>query len=237
MKILLLTALASGIVLAQTAAPKAAPKAAPVKAAPAPPNLLVPGSLKDKAPETFRVKMTTTKGDVILQVNRGWAPMGADRFYNLVKYGFFTNASFFRVIPGFMAQFGMSARPDVSAVWETARISDDRVLESNKRGTITFATAGPNSRTTQLFINYQDNARLDGDGFTPFGRVIEGMEVVDKFFGGYGDGPPSGAGPDQGRLRAQGKAYLDQRFPNLDRIISATIMPAEMPAAADTKKQ
>jgi peptidyl-prolyl cis-trans isomerase A (cyclophilin A) len=234
MKILTLTVLACGIALAQTpaqtkAAPPAQTKAAP-KAAPTPKSLLSPGTLKDKAPDTYKVKLTTTKGDVVIQVNRGWAPFGADRFYNLVKYGFYTNAAFFRIVPRFVAQFGISARPEVAAVWENARIPDDRVLESNKRGTLTFATAGPNTRTTQIFINYSDNAALDGQGFAPFGSVIEGMDLVDKFFAGYGESP------DQGRITAQGKAYLDRSFPNLDRIISASIMPAEAPAAAETKK-
>jgi len=234
MKILLITALASGIVLAQTPAQtKAAPKGTPAKAAPAVPSLLRPSSLKDKAPEMYKVKLTTTKGDVVIQVNRGWAPLGADRFYNLIKYGYYTNASFFRIVPRFVAQFGISARPEVGAVWENARIPDDRVLQSNKRGTLTFATAGPNTRTTQIFINFSDNAALDGQGFAPFGTVVDGMDtVVDKFFAGYGEQP------DQGRITAQGKAYLDRSFPNLDRIVSAAIMPADAPApAADTKKQ
>ncbi len=233
-KILTLTLLACGIALAQTPASKKAPTPAPTKAAPkaAPTakSLLNPGTLKDKAPDTYKVKLTTTKGDVIIQVNRGWAPLGSDRFYNLVKYGFYTNAAFFRIVPRFVAQFGISARPEVTAVWENARIPDDRVLESNKRGTLTFATAGPNTRTTQIFINYSDNASLDGQGFAPFGTVLEGMDLVDKFFAGYGESP------DQGRITAQGKPYLDRSFPNLDRIISASIMPADAPAAADTKK-
>jgi peptidyl-prolyl cis-trans isomerase A (cyclophilin A) len=235
MKTLLLTTLACGIAFAQTksaapaAAPKAAPaKSAPAKAAPAPanvPNLLKPSTLRAKAPDVYKVKFVTTKGDVIIQVNRAWAPTGSDRFYNLVKNGYYTNAAFFRVLPRFVAQFGISARPDVNAVWENARIADDRVTQSNKRGTLTFATAGPNTRTTQIFINFSDNASLDAQGFAPFGEVVEGMDLVDKFFAGYGDSP------DQGQITAKGKAYLDQKFPNLDRIVSATIMPADAPAA------
>jgi len=226
MKTLLISLLACGIALAQTKSDTKAPATA-TKAAPAGPNLLNPGSLKAKAPETFKVKMTTTKGDVIIQVNRAWAPLGVDRFYNLIRGGFYKDAAFFRVIPGFVAQFGIPARPDVGAVWESAKIADDRVTQSNKRGTLTFATAGPNTRTTQIFINYRDNTPLDGQGFAAFGQVIEGMELVDKFFSGYGEAP------NQGLITAQGKAYLDKSFPNLDRILSTTIMTDE--PAADKK--
>ena len=211
--------------LAQTN-PAPAPSAAK-KAAPAAPNLLNPATLKAKAPEVFKVKMTTTKGDVIIQVNRGWAPLGADRFYNLIRGGFYKDAAFFRIVPGFVAQFGIPARPDVGAVWENAKIPDDRVLQSNKHGTLTFATAGPNTRTTQIFINYGNNTPLDAMGFAPFGEVVEGMELVDKFFSGYGESPR------QELITAQGKAYLDRNFPNLDRIVTAIIMPAE--PAADKK--
>jgi peptidyl-prolyl cis-trans isomerase A (cyclophilin A) len=242
MKTLLIPMLACGIALAQTppapkkAAPdakKAAPAAAPKAAAAGAPNLLNPGSLKARAPEVYKVKFTTTKGDVIVQVNRVWAPLGADRFYNLVRGGFYKDAAFFRIVPRFVAQFGIPARPDVAAVWEKAKILDDRVTQSNKRGTLTFATAGPNTRTTQIFINYSDNTSLDTQGFAPFGTVIEGMDLVDKFFAGYGESP------DQGRIQMQGKAYLDKSFPNLDRIVTAVIMPADAPAPAaapDAKK-
>ncbi len=232
MKTFLISLLACGIALAQTpAAPKSAPpvakKAAPVAA----PDLLKPATLKARAPEVYKVKFVTTKGDVVIQVNRAWAPLGADRFYNLVKYGFYKDAAFFRIVPRFVAQFGIAARPDVSAAWDHAYIIDDRVTQSNKRGTLTFATAGPNTRTTQIFINFSDNASLDTQGFAPFGEVTEGMDIVDKFFAGYGESP------DQGRITAFGKAYLDKSFPNLDRIVNATIMPADAPApAADTKK-
>lgn len=212
MKTLLIFILAGGAALAQTDTKKAAP------AAPAP-SLLNPASMRAKAPEMFKVKMTTTKGDVIIQVHRGWAPLGVDRFYNLIRGGFFKDAAFFRIVPGFVAQFGIPARPDVGAAWEKARIPDDRVLQSNKRGTLTFATAGPNTRTTQIFINYADNARLDADGFAPFGEVVEGMDVVDKFFSGYGEAPR------QDLISSQGKAYLDKSFPNLDRILTTTIVP------------
>lgn len=215
MKKLLLSFLICGIALAQTKSDAKAPAAAAPAAGP---NLLNPGTLKAKAPETFKVKMTTTKGDVIIQVNRAWAPLGADRFYNLIRGGFYKDAAFFRVIPGFVAQFGIPARPDVGKVWEEARIADDKVTQSNKRGTLTFATAGPNTRTTQIFINFRDNTPLDTQGFAPFGTVTEGMELVDKFFSGYGEAP------NQGLITSQGKAYLDKSFPNLDRILSTTIV-------------
>ena len=232
MKLLMTSLVACGIALAQTPpvakAPAAAKKAAP--AAAAAPDLLKPATMKAKAPESYKVKFTTTKGDVIIQVTRAWAPIGVDRFYNLVKYGFYKDAAFFRVVPRFVAQFGIPARPEVAAAWDHAYIVDDRVTQSNKRGTLTFATAGPNTRTTQIFINFSDNAALDTQGFAAFGQVIEGMDLVDKFFSGYGESP------DQGRITAFGKAYLDKSFPNLDRIVSATIMPDEAPAASDTKK-
>jgi peptidyl-prolyl cis-trans isomerase A (cyclophilin A) len=220
MKTLMTTLLACGIALAQTPAAKA--PAAPQKAAPAAAagsDLLKPQTLTAKAPETYKVKFTTTKGDVIIQVTRAWAPLGADRFYNLVKSGFYKDAAFFRVLPRFVAQFGISARPEVAAAWDHAYIKDDKVTQSNKRGTLTFATAGPNTRTTQIFINFSDNKGLDSQGFAPFGEVTEGMEAVDKFFAGYGESP------DQGRITAFGKTYLDKNFPNLDRIVSAVVMP------------
>ena len=236
MKTLMITLLACGIALAQTRTAEpagkggapAAKKAAPAAAAP---DLLKPATLKARAPEVYKAKFTTTKGDVIIQVNRAWAPLGADRFYNLVKNGFYKDAAFFRVLPRFVAQFGIPARPEVAAAWDHAYILDDRVTQSNKRGTLTFATAGPNTRTTQIFINFSDNAALDGQGFAAFGQVIEGMDLVDKFFTGYGESP------DQGRITAFGKAYLDKSFPNLDRILTAMIMPEDAPAAAgDAKK-
>jgi peptidyl-prolyl cis-trans isomerase A (cyclophilin A) len=227
MKTFLISLVACGVALAQAPAPSAAKKAAAAPAVAAP-NLLNPASYKAKAPDVFKAKITTSKGDVIIQVNRGWAPMGADRFYNLIRANFYKDASFFRVVPGFMVQFGIPARPDVAAVWERARLIDDRVLQSNKRGTITFATAGPNTRTTQLFINFGNNTFLDGQGFAPFGEVVEGMDVVDKIFSGYGETP------NQGLIQSQGKAYLDKNFPNLDRILSTTVMPADAPAAPAT---
>jgi peptidyl-prolyl cis-trans isomerase A (cyclophilin A) len=217
MKKVLLTAMMCGVALAQT------------KTGAAKPDLMVPSSLKAKAPETFVAKLTTTKGDVVIRVTRAWAPRGADRFYNLVRAGFFTDAAFFRVIPGFMAQFGISAKPAVAAVWQKANIVDDPVTQTNKRGMITFATAGPNTRSTQFFINYGNNAGLDSQGFAPFGEVIEGMDVVDKI------NPEYREQPDQGKTQSQGKAYLDRYFPRLDRILSAAIVPLA-PKPADAKQ-
>lgn len=182
-----------------------------------------PAGLKEKAPETFKVDFDTSKGKVVVEVTRAWAPNGADRFYNLVKNGFFNDTRFFRVISGFMVQFGIHGDPAISAAWRMARIPDDPSKESNKRGYITFATAGPNTRTTQVFINFRDNASLDSQGFSPFGRIISGMDVVDKLYSEYGEGAPSGRGPDQGRIQAEGNAYLTKSFPQMDYVKTATI--------------
>jgi len=184
------------------------------------PALLHPAELKAKAPNVFDVKFTTTKGDFIVQVNRAWAPIGADRFYNLVKHGFFTGAPFFRVVPGFIIQFGLSGDPAVNRAWHNADIKDDPVTQSNKPGTITFATAGPNTRTTQLFINFGDNGGLDGQGFAPFGTVTSGMDVVKSLYSGYGEQP------NQGSITNQGKVYIEKNFPKIDSIKSATVIPA-----------
>jgi peptidyl-prolyl cis-trans isomerase A (cyclophilin A) len=181
------------------------------------PALLQPVSLKEEAPEAFHVDFATTKGGFTVKVTRAWAPLGADRFYNLVKHGFFTEAAFFRVVPNFIIQFGLSADPAVNRVWRSANIKDDPVTQSNKPGYITFATAGPNTRTTQLFINFGNNTFLDSQGFAPFGQVTSGMDVVQKLYSGYGEKP------DQGSITSLGKAYLDKNFPNIDKIQSATI--------------
>lgn len=186
-------------------------------------NLSDPAALNAKAPAVYNAKFDTSKGAFVVEVHRDWAPRGADRFYNLVKNGFFDNARFFRVIEGFMVQFGINGDPNIASVWRNADIKDDPVKESNRRGTITFATAGPNTRTTQVFINFGDNAALDGQGFSPFGKVVSGMEVVDSLYSGYGEGAPHGNGPDQGRVQSQGNAYLEQDFPKLDFIKTATI--------------
>lgn len=188
-------------------------------------SLTNPAALTAQAPTSYKVKFDTSKGDFVVEVHRDWAPLGADRFYNLVKNGFFNDARFFRVISGFMVQFGISADPKVAAAWRDASIADDPVKQSNTRGMITFATRGPNTRTTQMFINYADNSRLDGMGFAPFGQVVSGMNVVDALYSGYGEGAPRGAGPEQGRIQSEGNAYLTQAFPKLDYIKTATIVP------------
>lgn len=177
-----------------------------------------------QAPETFQVEFETSAGNFTVDVVREWAPNGVDRFYNLVRVGFFDGCRFFRVVPGFVAQFGMNGNPDVQQVWSGANMPDDPVQQSNKPGYITYAkTNQPNSRSTQLFINLRDNSQLDRMGFAPFGRVSEGMDVVDKLYAGYGDGPPSGSGPNQAQIMAEGNAYLTEAFPKLDYIKKATI--------------
>jgi peptidyl-prolyl cis-trans isomerase A (cyclophilin A) len=186
-------------------------------------SLKTPSALAEKAPDTFKVNVDTSKGAFVIEVTRAWAPNGADRFYNLVKNGFFDQVRFFRVIRGFMAQFGIHGDPAIAAAWRGARIPDDPVKQSNKKGYITFATAGPGTRTTQLFINLADNGNLDGQGFAPFGRVVSGMKVVEKLYDGYGEGAPNGRGPEQGRAQREGNAYLEQAFPKLDYIKTATI--------------
>src|SRR6266404_4928269 len=224
--------------------PKAAAPAQPAPAAPAetkpapaptvaskpaaPPHdyikeLQSPAKLKEKAPDTYKVKFDTTRGEFTITVTRAWAPLGADRFYTLVKHHFYDNASFFRVVPNFVAQFGISAYPPVTTAWRGTDIQDDPVTQTNKRGAIVFATAGPNTRTTQVFINLKDNGRLDGMGFAPFGVVDgNGKNVVEMMYEGYGDS----AGPDQDQLEKQGDPYLLKGWPKLDHIKSATLVGA-----------
>ena len=187
------------------------------------PNLANPSALIEQAPASYKVKFDTSKGVVVIQVTRAWAPNGADRFYNLVKNGYFDNVRFFRAISGFMVQFGINGDPKLSARWRQAQIPDDPVTQSNTRGMITFATAGPNTRTTQVFINFADNANLDAMGFAPFGKVVSGMNVVDAINPEYGEGAPRGHGPDQSRLQTEGNAYLAQSFARMDYIKKATI--------------
>lgn len=189
------------------------------------PALRNPALADEKAPASFKAKFETTKGDFVVEVTREWSPRGADRFYNLVKIGYFRNIAFFRVIDGFMAQFGMHGDPVIGQNWSAANIQDDPVVKSNQRGYISFAkTNMPHSRSVQFFINYKDNASLDSYGFSPFGQVIEGMQVVDSVYKGYGEGAPSGSGPSQGRIRAEGNAYLKRDFPKLDYIKKATLL-------------
>jgi peptidyl-prolyl cis-trans isomerase A (cyclophilin A) len=205
---------AVALVSAQTAAPK--PAAAN--------KLLTPASLTAKAPETYKAKFDTSKGVFVVEVHREWAPLGADRFYNLVKNGFYNNVRFFRVLTGFMAQFGMSGTPAVQKVWgaPAQNLKDDPVKQSNKRGYITFANAGPSSRSTQVFINMVDNTFLDPEAmhFAPFGQVVEGMDVVDMLYTGYGRQNV----PDQGRITNEGNVYLTKEYPKLDFVKTATIV-------------
>jgi peptidyl-prolyl cis-trans isomerase A (cyclophilin A) len=186
-------------------------------------NLGNPSALRETAPATYKARFETSKGAFVVDVTREWAPNGADRFYNLVKNGFYDGVRFFRVLDGFMAQFGINGDPKISAAWREARIPDDPVKQSNRRGFITYAMAGPGTRTSQVFINYGDNSALDRQNFSPFGRVTSGMEVVDKLHSGYGEGAPRGQGPDQGRVQMEGNAYLTKSFPQLDFVKKATI--------------
>jgi len=222
------TLLASASMQAQAPATTHKPTASKPAAAAPHPSLLNPASLTAKAPAEFKVSFTTTAGNFVVVVHRDWAPLGADRFYNLVRRGFFTNAAFFRVVPGFVVQFGLNADPAINHAWHDANIHDDPVKQSNKRGALVFATAGPNTRTTQLFINFADNTRLDGMGFAPFAEVTEGMDVVDKIYSGYGEQP------QQDRITDQGDAYLSKNFPKIDKIKLARVMPPE-PAPAPAK--
>jgi peptidyl-prolyl cis-trans isomerase A (cyclophilin A) len=183
-------------------------------------KLRTPSQLTEKAPDTFKARFDTSKGLVVIEVHRDWAPLGADRFYNLVKNGFYDGCRFFRVLDGFMAQVGMNGDPSIQRVWGNANFKDDPVKGSNTRGYVTFAKASaPNSRSTQFFINYRDNSRLDADGFAPFGQVVSGMDLVDALYKGYG----SSNVPDQGRITAEGNAYLMKEYPKLDFIKKATI--------------
>jgi cyclophilin family peptidyl-prolyl cis-trans isomerase len=186
-------------------------------------KLRTPSALNEKAPDTYKAKFDTSQGIFIVEVHRDWAPLGADRFYNLVKNGFYDDTRFFRVLDGFMAQFGINGDPKISAAWREARIQDDPVKQSNRRGFVTYAMAGPHTRTSQIFINYGDNSALDRQNFSPFGRVSSGMEVVDALYNGYGEGAPRGQGPDQGRVQMEGNAYLTKNFPRLDFVKKATI--------------
>jgi peptidyl-prolyl cis-trans isomerase A (cyclophilin A) len=199
--------------------------AADQAAAPNKEKLMNPAQLNEKAPDVYQAKFDTTKGVFVIEVTRAWAPLGADRFYNLVKNGWYDNCRFFRVITDFMVQFGINGDPKLNGIWRQARIQDDPVKESNKRGYVSFAMAGPNTRTTQVFINFSDrNTQLDGMGFSPFGKVVEGTKVVDSIYSGYGEGAPRGNGPDQNKVQMEGNAYLEKSFPKLDYIKTATIV-------------
>jgi len=187
-----------------------------------PGKLSDPSKLTETAPAVFRARFDTSKGPFVIEVHRDWAPIGADRFYNLVKNGFYDGTRFFRVRPGFMAQFGLNGNPEIQSPWQRAFLRDEPVTQKNLRGFVTFTTEGrPQSRFTQIFINYDDNSRLDADGFAPFGQVVTGMEVVDKLYA-----PPDDAQPDQRRILREGNAYLGKEFPQLDFVKKATIVPA-----------
>lgn len=176
-----------------------------------------------QAPETYRADFETSKGKFTIEVTRAAAPLGADRFYELIQNGFYDGARFFRVLPGFVVQFGIPGDPALARQWRSNRIADDPVNGTNAKGSVTFATAGPGTRTTQVFINLGNNKGLDSQGFAPFGRVVEGMSVVEQLHSGYGEGAPHGRGPDQGRIQSEGNAYLEKQFPKLDYIVRATV--------------
>ena len=184
-----------------------------------------PSKATAKAPAKFKAKFATTAGDFTIEVTREWSPLGADRFYNMIEVGFFEDVAIFRAIEGFMAQFGIHGDPAISKNWKNAKLQDDPTGKaSNVPGTISFATSGKNSRTTQMFINFGNNARLDGMGFTPFGKVVEGMDNVNKIYKGYGEGAPRGRGPGQGRVQSEGNTYMKKDFPKLTYIKSVTIV-------------
>jgi peptidyl-prolyl cis-trans isomerase A (cyclophilin A) len=210
-------------------APVAPPSSEPANPLPPaahhPPAEISPSLATAQAPEVFFADFTTTRGDFVVEAHRSWAPHGADRFYNLVKLGFYDDTRFFRAIPDFMVQFGISGDPQVTAKWRDESIPDDAVSQSNLRGFVSFAQTGrPNSRTTQVFICYENHARLDASGFAPFAKIVRGMDVVDALYKGYGEGPPNGVGPNQERIESDGNVYLDQEFPKLDRILVTRIV-------------
>ncbi len=180
-------------------------------------KLRTPSALTEQAPATYKAKFDTSKGAFVIEVHRDWAPKGADRFYNLVKNGFFDDARFFRVVPDFMVQFGIHGDPAIQKNWANANIQDDAKSQSNKKGFVTFATRGPNTRTTQVFVNFKDNGFLDAQGFTPFGQVVSGMEIVEHINSQYGEKP------NQGSIQSEGNAYLNKDFPKLDFVKKATI--------------
>jgi peptidyl-prolyl cis-trans isomerase A (cyclophilin A) len=190
------------------------------KLLPPPKQLLEPDKATEKAPATFKAKFETTKGDFVVEVTRAWAPIGADRFYNLVKLGFFDEVVFFRVVEGFVVQFGIHGHPEVAAVWREAKLKDEPVKGSNKKGYLTYAKSGPNTRTTQMFINFKDNAKLDKMGFSPFGKVVEGMEVVESLYKKHGEYPSK----QQQNIQQKGNPWLKKMFPELDSIKKATLV-------------
>ncbi|MCP4679806.1 MAG: peptidylprolyl isomerase [Deltaproteobacteria bacterium] len=171
----------------------------------------------------YTVRLETTKGDIIIDIHRDWAPLGAERLHELVSSGYYNDVAFFRVIKDFMVQTGVSGKPKLNSKWGRKKLRDEPALRRNVRGTVSFAMAGPNSRTTQFFINLVDNKQLDPMGFTPIGKIRH-MTAVDALYSGYGDGPPHGKGPDQQRIKKKGNKFLKNEFPDLDYIITATII-------------
>jgi peptidyl-prolyl cis-trans isomerase A (cyclophilin A) len=189
-----------------------------------------PSQLTERAPDAFRARFETSQGAFIIAVEREWAPLAADRFYSLVKNGFYDGSRFFRVLDGFMAQFGLHADPEVQSAWRSANLKDEPVTKSNTRGFVTFAReSSPNSRYTMIFINFKDNSYLDADGFAPFGQVVNGMDVVDKLYSGYGRQNV----PDQRRIVREGNAYLQAEYPKLDFVKTAIIETTAVPAQAN----
>jgi peptidyl-prolyl cis-trans isomerase A (cyclophilin A) len=180
--------------------------------------------MNQTAPDTYRAAFRTSAGEFVVEVHREWAPEGADRFYNLVNNGYYDGTRFFRVLEDFIAQWGIHGDPEISWAWAEATIPDDPVVQGNVRGTITYAMGGPATRTTQVFINYKDNAYLDSSGFAAFGEVVDGMDVVDSLFKGYGESAPQGNGPEQWKIHEEGNAYLERNFPDLDYVIEARIL-------------
>ena len=188
-------------------------------------SLLHPAKLTGQSPDIYHARFDTTQGSFLIEVRREWSPLGADRFYQLVANGFYDGTRFFRTLPKFVVQWGINPNPQVTKAWKTGHtINDDRVIQSNQRGLLSFATSGPDTRTTQIYVNMADNKRLDARGFSPFGKVIAGMEVFNKLFAGYGEGPPRGNGADQNKIETEGEAYLARKFPNLDKVIVARIV-------------
>ena len=199
------------LMLACSSAPKETPKKE--AAAPKPEN----------APDVFQALLDTSKGPVVIEVHRAWAPAGVDHFYSLAQSGFYDGARFFRIVRNYVVQFGINGNPKINRLWANTTLRDDPVRERNRKGTVTYAKIGPNSRTTQLFINLKDNLALDRDGFAPIGRVIEGMDNVESFYDSYGDMPPRGQGPEPSKIETQGNEYLQNKFPRLDYIKKVTI--------------
>lgn len=200
------------LLLAGCSAPPESKPAAPAKAA-----------QREPVPDVYRVNLDTSKGAVVVEVTRAWAPHGAEHFFELVKTGYYDGDRFYRVVPRFVVQFGINGDPKVTQLWSSLRIPDDPVKQKNRKGTVTFASSGPGARTTQVFVNMRDNLTLDREGFAPFGRVVDGMDVLDKLYGGYGDMPPRGSGPDGVKIEGDGNTYLDNHFPRLDYIRKATV--------------